>query len=484
MRLHPGLVPIVAVLSALALPAAAHAAGVAYIETEPGKTYGQVWLSSLDGLTKVPLTPLPDDPPDQRWTAVAQGDGGHIIAVRNKPGFEGVKTFAVWQPDGTLSDQGPLQNVSGYSLNTLPLSLDITPDGKSMVYGYSNSRFTTQYEFARGFVPQSVKNRTLGDPLETAGYEWPTLVGNRVVAWSSGQISVQDEATSNPYAGTFSTWIPINPAFTGRRTDVAANGKVAAFELYQDSTEAIAMFPVAGVGGPITPVDYDCFLPTVGNGKDASLLQDASKIAYVDDGGLKIAPVTDFANKVMTCDATGPITTISANGRFPSLGPIDVVAIKNARTPPPPPVVPSSGGAPTTPGGTPTTPGGTPTSPGGTTTPPSGSSTPPPAATVPTTAKTAALGQTAGVPVTVTVAKAGKVSLVLTVSSKTLKLAGRARTITVATGAGTAKAKGRLTIKLKATAAGRKVLSKLKGKALTLRITAGGRTTTKTVRLR
>lgn len=465
MRLRPGFMSIAVVATGLLPVAAAHAAGVAYIDG------GQVWVSSLDGQAKVQLSPTPTDPADEKWIDVAQGDGGQVIGVRNVPGRQGqYATFAVWQPDGTLTDQGPLQNISGYSVNVLPLSLDLTPDGKSMVYGYSDSRLNSmaQFELATGFVPQVVTTRVSGTPLNTSGQEWPTLVGRRVVSSSGGTISVQDDATSNPYAGTFTPWLSVPAPYTARRTDVAANGKVAAIEMYQGNVERIGMFPIAGLGGAITPVDHDCFLPTSGNGKEVSLLQDATKVAYVDDGGVKVAPVTDFAGLVTDCAPTTPVT-IAAGGRHPSLGPIDVVALKNARTPVvPPTTTPGTGTTPTTPPAT----------------GPQGTTTPAPTATLVSGAKAVALGKAAGVPVTVTVAKAGKVTLALSVSSKVLKLKGKARTIVVATGTGAARAKGRVTVKLRATAAGRRVLSKLKGRPLVLRITFGGRTTTKTVKLR
>src|ERR1700712_4064218 len=111
MRLRLGIVSI-AVAAALVPTAAAQAAGVAYIDN------GQVWVSSLDGQAKVQLSPTPTDPPDEKWIDVAQGDGGQVIGVRNVPGRQGqFATFAIWQPDGTLTDQGPLQNISGYSVN-------------------------------------------------------------------------------------------------------------------------------------------------------------------------------------------------------------------------------------------------------------------------------------------------------------------------------------------------------------------------------
>jgi hypothetical protein len=468
MRLHPGFLSF-ALAAALLVPATAvHAAGVAYIDG------GQVWVSSLDGQTKVQLSPTPTDPPGEQWIDVAQGDGGQVIGVRNVPGRQGqFATFAVWQADGTLTDQGPMQNISGYSVNVLPLSLDLTPDGKSMVYGYSLSRYTSQYEFAEGFVTQPVSTRSASTPFSVSGRQWPTLAGKRVVAWESGQISVQNDNEQAPYGQDFTPWVPIGGSFKARRTDVAANGKVAAVELYEpnpgsgdDLQQRIGMFPITGLGGSVSPVDHDCFLPTAGKGKEVSLLQDATKVAYVDDGGVRVAPVTDFAAVVTDCAPTTPVT-IAPAGRHPSLGPIDVAALYARRNP----VV-----TVTPPPGT----GSTPT----TTTPTTSGTAAVPKVTLAATAKALTLGKAAGVPVTVTLAKAGKVTLALTVSSKVLGLKGKAKPVVVATGAGTAKAKGRLTVRLKATAAGRRKLAKLKGRALTLRITFGGRTTTKVVKLR
>ena len=54
----------------------------------------------------------------------------------------------------------------------------------------------------------------------------------------------------------------------------------------------------------------------------------------------------------------------------------------------------------------------------------------------------------------------------------------------IATGSATAKAAGTVTVKLKLNAAGRKARKRLKGTKATLRITQGGRSSTKTVKLR
>ena len=54
----------------------------------------------------------------------------------------------------------------------------------------------------------------------------------------------------------------------------------------------------------------------------------------------------------------------------------------------------------------------------------------------------------------------------------------------IAKGSATAKAAGTVTVKLKLNAAGKKMRKRLKGAKATLKITHGGRSTTRTVKLR
>jgi hypothetical protein len=77
----------------------------------------------------------------------------------------------------------------------------------------------------------------------------------------------------------------------------------------------------------------------------------------------------------------------------------------------------------------------------------------------------------AGLGFKVTVAAAGKVTIVATVGGKP-----------VGSGSATAKGAGTVTIKLKLTKAGRKLARK--GKTLKLKVTQAGRSVTKTVKLR
>ena len=136
---------LAAVVAALAIPAVAHAASVAYVDN------GEVWLASLDGTQKARLaTPVVNGDGDtEKWLDVAQSDGGRIVAVRNKPGrISSFSWFKIWEPDGTSTVEGPLNAPSGWTSYTYPLGFDITADGSHLVYGYSNSSCCTS--FAQG----------------------------------------------------------------------------------------------------------------------------------------------------------------------------------------------------------------------------------------------------------------------------------------------------------------------------------------------
>ena len=185
-----------ALLMLLLVPAGAHAASVAYVDN------GEVWLASLDGTQKVRLAApvVNGDGDTEKWLAVAQADNGRIVAARNKPGrISRFTWFKAWEPDGTSTVEGPLNAINGWLIYAYPLSLDVTADGKHMVYGYSNSGACCPIQFARGTYVRPVTNSPL-DPISLSGPEWPTLFGSRVVAAEGAIISVQDPGS--PYTET------------------------------------------------------------------------------------------------------------------------------------------------------------------------------------------------------------------------------------------------------------------------------------------
>jgi hypothetical protein len=229
----------------------------------------------------------------------------------------------------------------------------------------------------------------------------------------------------------------------------------------------IAVIAIQGVDqAPEFPATVDCFIPAAGIAQDPSLAPDAGKIAWKDDGGVKVAgtPSTDAD----PCAMGSAPAVISATGTHPSIGGADVAAFlpKQPTTQQQPPASPGSG-VPATTGASGS----------------SGATTPlAPVAKVPAKMSVRALARARCVPVKVKVGGPGKVSVRGTVPAR--RVGRRGKPVVVATGSRSAKAAGTVTVRLRLTAVGRKRASRLKGARLTLRIKHASRSTTRVVRLR
>src|SRR3954470_10212363 len=112
---------IAAGLVALALPAAAHADSIVYIDQ------GNVWSASPDGARKVQLTS------GGGWHSPTQADDGTIAAV------EGTGPIVVMARDGR-----PLHTIAtaeahsgdGGTFAPRPVDLSFSPDGSKIAYAY------------------------------------------------------------------------------------------------------------------------------------------------------------------------------------------------------------------------------------------------------------------------------------------------------------------------------------------------------------
>ncbi len=305
-RARVGVAGLLAAVVVAALPSVAGAASLAYIDG------GEVWLASLDGSQKSRLSGG-----DGNWQNVAASDGGRVAAVQRVATASETSTFRVWAADGAVAFNGALSAVSGYQSYAYPLSFDISADGNFLVYGFSASNTFPSFAFTAGFYARSVDNAVLA-PIEVSNATYPSFVGSRVVAAFGSEVRLQDPATV-PFGTQFSFWI--NTSGTGlqlRRTDVAANGTLVASELHSDGPPAvdkISVLSVAGIGGALTGA-VDCFLPTVGLAKDVSISQDATRIAWKDDQGVKVAGVPTTT----ACTLSSPAVVISATGTSPSIG--------------------------------------------------------------------------------------------------------------------------------------------------------------------
>ncbi|MBI5309610.1 MAG: hypothetical protein HZB14_01075 [Actinobacteria bacterium] len=409
--------------------AGARAASVAYIDGY------EVWVSTTDGVYKLRLSSGEGD-----WRAVAQSDQGYIVGVRLESGkIANLSSFTVWDPAGKVIHFGPLAGNSNGS-NAYPLSLDLTPDGGLIVYGYSRLVYgfplSTLYQ-GHYLLPSATRSAPVPEPYSNSSARWPTLVGERVVGTPDEQyVAVQD--TGGTGSTTFNNWFDyIAGGYTVHRTDVAATGTVTASELELGDAKKIALGKYQSLGGAY--ID-DCFLDADAAATQPSISQDATEFAWQDSGGVKVAGVPSFGGPAV-CALTHPPVTISPSGSDPSIGPFNVpVAISSPAFKPQLPGAPSS-------------------------------------------FKITKLLKK-GVTVKVTSRNGGKATLKLSVKPKAVGKRGK-KAIVIATGAGDVPA-GDVgsQIKLKMNRKGKSLKKKLKGKRATLTVTIDGQATTKTIKLK
>ena len=213
----------------------------------------------------------------------------------------------------------------------------------------------------------------------------------------------------------------------------------------------IGVLAIQGVDqAPAIPAAVDCFVPTTGVATDASLSMDATRLAWTDDAGLKVAgtPTTSAD----PCALTSPPVVISPTASQGAIGGATVAAFLPASGQPP-------GGGP---------PAGSPKSQAL-------------VATVPRNVTVNALARAKGLAIKVRVTRAGKVTIAGSVPAKVLSAS---RYIVVARGSATAKRAGTVTVRLRLTTAARKKRSRLKGARMTLRVSQGKLSTTKRFTLR
>lgn len=457
-RLAARAVLFAAVVAAVATPAVAHAASVAYLDN------GEAWLSSLDGTQKARLAvPVVNGDGDtENWLDIAQSDGGRIVAVRNKPGrMSNYSWFKIWEPDGTSTVEGPLNAPSSWTVYVYPLGFDITADGSHLVYGYSNSVGCCPITFGRGMYVRPATNSVL-NPIDTSSQTSPSLLGSRVISQDSSSpaiVNVQNADGGNPYTNAFTPWLDTSGVGLDLEgVDVAANGSLVAlgFETWDGGTQTVGKIAVVAIQGvdqaPADPAAVDCFLPAAGIARDASLAQDAGAIAWKDDGGVKVAGRPSTRND--SCEMASAPVVLSPTGTHPSIGGADVTRFLPR---PPPPAAPGPGA-------------------------PGGAALLAPIVKLPAKVTVKALASSRGLAVKVTVSGPGKVSITGTVPAR--RLGRRGKPVVVVTGKGVARAAGTVTIRLRLTSVGRKHTRRLKGARLTLRIVQGSRRATKVVRLR
>ncbi len=337
---------------------------------------------------------------------------------------------------------------STYSWSTYaaPLGLDLSADGVFLAYGYGGQIGSGFYS---GHNVVNSDTKTNNTPIGQDGYQWPTMFGQQVVA-KSGSSAVFQPAGTGPFGTGFTSLIDLSglPGLTLQRTDVAATGNLAAMDL-DGTTDKIAVVSLSGMTtGAAVGDTVNCFLPATGNAANATFSQDGQFVAWQDVEGIKIAGVPTTANN--PCVFSSPPVLISATGSSPSIGGSDVRTLR-----------------PTAPGG------GTDDAP----------ASKPLIVTLPAKVTAAELTSKAGLPLKVTVSAGGKITVTASVPASRLGLKGK-KAVVIATGSASPRSAGQVSFKLQLNAKGRKYRKRLPGLTLTLRITQGAKTTTKTIRLR
>ena len=193
----------------LGLADSAAATQVAYSDGD------QVWVSTLDGSQKRSLSGPSDSA--RQWREVAQADDGTIIGVRRNGSQMGTfNDTQAWNPDGSVRGYGALTAPTGRSSYAFPVTLDLTPDGSAVVYGYANSFSYNSFEF--GTYAANSTNSYVA-PIDLTSVDSGTLAGRRVVGVSGTTIYLQNDSSAAPYNNEFTPWFtPREPAMSGAST--------------------------------------------------------------------------------------------------------------------------------------------------------------------------------------------------------------------------------------------------------------------------
>jgi hypothetical protein len=433
-------------LAAAALAAPAGAAQVSYIDG------GQVWVSTLDGASKRSISgPSPDE---KTWTEAAQAENGTIIGVRRVPGLMGnLNVTQLWDANGATIGNGSLTAKSGRTSYAYPVTLDLTPDGKVVTYGYANwSGFglSTVYEF--GTYAEGSSGWYV-EPFDVRAVRSGTLVGNRLVGVTGSAVAVQNPTGQPPFSEEFTGWF----SSEADRVDVSPSGTIAAVSVRVGGVEKIGMVPFAGLGAAFPTDGSDCWLPIQGKATGVSFSPDGTSMAWKDDRGVVVAgtPVWFATLEESTCNLSRPPVVISASGNYPSIGNSNFATISSSQPPAtgPGPVaeVKKSGKSATGDD--------------------KNADAPKLSGSLAKTIKASALAS--GLPLTVQVKKAGQ-----------LTATGKVGAAVVAKGAGKAKRPGKVTLRLTATKAWAKRLDQLAGKTLKVSVKGPGGTLTLTRKLR
>ncbi|HST38104.1 MAG TPA: hypothetical protein VLK58_01280 [Conexibacter sp.] len=448
------LTTICAVAAAFAIPSTAAADSIVYVDG------GNVFSAAPDGSHRVQLTDGGD------WHSPTQSDDGTIAAV------QGSGPIVVMAHDGrplrTITTQ-PAPTANGGTFMAKPVDLSFSPDGSKIAYGYvgvtcppgsSCGSYQRSVFYTRADVTEATPQAVWGNEYGAENPEWITNDRALVHGGAGSQVAI-DELSGGEYSRI--PWL--TPEVDLGDSELSRDGRRLAMTYdYGDATRVVFMATKGDPRTELPPQQPDLACQTdSGDARhgDPSWSPDGSGIAFESSSGIQVFRFSEM--RAGSCSVSGD-SLLTPTGQNPDWGPADPPAARWVA-----PVAPAPGGGPT-PAPAPRAPGATVGSraPGAGSGAGAGAGRGAPAVSFTVSAVTRATLRR-GLTVKVTAPAAGRVTVKLTAAGKPLA-AGSAR----------AKRAGTVAVRLSKVAA-RKASA---AKKVTFTVTAGGRTSARTVTLR
>lgn len=436
-------------VAALCAPAVASADSIVYIDG------GNVWSASPDGAHKVQLTDGGD------WHSPTQADDGRIAAVKGALG-----PIRVMARDGrplhTITTE-TAKTGNGGTFAPRPVDLSFSPDGSKIAYAYvamscpPGSTCTDQQAtfYTRADVTQATPQSEWGNQGGASDPEW--ITNDRTLVQSASHVDI-DPLGGGDYS--YTKWVVGGKDFGD--PELSRDGKRLATTFDYGANKFLAFYVVNGDPRTELPPPVPTAVCNTDGGDekaaDPSWSPDSSSVAFQDRDGINVVRFSAFG---LDGCAVASHRVLSATGSTPDWGPADPPAARY--------VAPGDGQAPE-----------------GTVTPGSKTGLDAKAPGAAKSPSATPVGERAslqvsvgrvnrtmlrkGLTVKVTAPKAGTVSVRLTTGGKQVTK----RTVK-------ARKAGAVSVKLPALTARR--AAALKGKSVTLTITADGRRAVRTFKV-
>jgi hypothetical protein len=452
-----------AVLTAtLAIPVAAEAAGVTYIDG------GNVWVASPDGSTKRELTT--DGSAEAPYRLPSADDQGNVVAMHG--GSSATKAIVHLAPDGTRTVNVMPWQITSWP-NIGPNAARVSPSGGMLAYtyfknhgpysGYPNGGF----EARLAVVPPTAPGSPTSPLVDQPAWQAPTWVDGKLVVARNGALHVETEPLR------FTQFLSVDGLSIERgEVSRAKDRYLVHLRRPADGAEGLVLYAHTGAF-PGGEVPGGCEIPTSGQiGRAWGLSPDGAQVAWSDDRGVLVGTF-DPASRGADSLCIGRVTVLSPTGEQPAFGAVSlpVPAPPAGGTPAPAPAPDPASATPIVPAGRPhTEPAAATQRPG--TAPAAGS--PGLVITVPRRVTAAALRR--GVRVAAAVPGPGTLTVRAVAAGRTL-----------AGGRTTTRRAGRARVLLRLTGAGRRQAARLRGRAVAVRVAftprGGGRTLRSTARV-